>query len=295
MSFCDIAKKEIADVSEAACCRDAKLYAALYFGAALSENGLRLRTASAPLCHFAQKHLADRFSLRPAVRTTRTEKGAFHTLALSEPAPVYEAFSIRPDDPFAGIDRRYIYKDCCRRAFLRGAFLGAGKINDPAKSYALEFTLKKAAAAKSLCLFLAELGYPPTITKRGAQYLCYYRDSESIEDLLTMMGAQDCAFTLMNKKIERDVRSSINRRGNCDNANFDKLVRAAAEQTAIIEKLKAQGKFALLPPELQEAASLRLNHPELSLTDLGALCAVPVSKSSMTRRLHQLGAYLSDS
>ncbi len=289
MSFCQDAKKEIAAVSESACCRDAKLCAALWLGTKQEKDRITLRTESAALSSFIEQAVKDRFAITPTLRVTKTAKGHFYNLDIPSPAPIYAAYGI---GPLGRPNLELLRKDCCRQAFLRGAFLGAGRIADPSKSYQMEFILRTASAAYQLSLFLAELGYPAAMTDRGNRFLCYYRDSDSIEDLLSLMGATNCAFSLMNTKIEKDVRSSINRRGNCDAANADKQVEAAHAQLADIKALISIGAFNRLPQEVRECAQLRLDNPEFSLTEIGEQCDPPVSKSAVARRLKKLKDYI---
>lgn len=289
MSFCQEAKTEIAAVSESACCRDAKLCAALWLGTKQSADKITLRTESTALYSFIEQAVKERFSITPTVKITKTVKGFFYNLDILNPEPIYAAYGL---GPMGKPDRRFLHKDCCRTAFLRGAFLGAGRITDPQKSYQMEFIVRDAQAAYSLSLFLAEIGYPAAMADRGNRFLCYYRDSESMEDLLSLMGATSCAFALMNTKIEKDVRSSINRQGNCDAANADKQVEAAHAQLADIKALISIGLFPRLPAEVKECAQLRLDNPELSLAEIGAKCMPPVSKSAVARRLKKLKDYL---
>lgn len=289
MSFCQDAKAEIAAVSESACCRDTKLCAALWLGAKREEDRITLRTESTALYTFIEQAVRDRFSITPAVRITKTAKGHFYNLDILNPEPIYAAYGI---GPMGRPDPAFLRRECCRNAFLRGAFLGVGRISDPAKGYQMEFVVRDASAAYNLSLFLAEIGYPAAMADRGNRFLCYYRDSESMEDLLTIMGATGCAFSLMNTKIEKDVRSSINRRGNCDAANADKQVEAAHAQLADIKALISIGVFNSLPAEIRECAKLRLENPEFSLTEIGAACDPPVSKSAVARRLKKLKDYI---
>ena len=289
MSFCQDAKAEIAAVSESACCRDTKLCAALWLGTKREADRICLRTESAALYHFVEQAVKDRFAITPQVRITQTARGYFYNLDIPDPAPIYEAYGIHPS---ARPDQGFMKRDCCRNAFLRGAFLGAGRITDPEKGYQMEFIARDATSAYNLSLFLAELGYPAAMSDRGNRFICYYRDSESMEDLLSMMGASNCAFSLMNTKIEKDVRSSINRRGNCDAANADKQVEAAHAQLADIKALITIGEFNRLPQEIRECARLRLDNPEFSLTEIGQACDPPVSKSAVARRLKKLKDYI---
>lgn len=118
--------------------------------------------------------------------------------------------------------------------------------------------------------------------------MAYFKNSESIADLLTAMGASLSAMELMNAKAEKDIRGGVNRRVNCDAHNLDKAVDAAQEQLEIIRRAMAKVPLEELPPKLSEAARLRLENPDLTLTELGGLCEPPITKSTFNYRLKKL-------
>ena len=123
---------------------------------------------------------------------------------------------------------------------------------------------------------------------RGAATVIYFKQSEHIEDLLTKLGAPVAAMDIMTTKVDKAIRNGANRAMNCDIANVNKILEAATEQQSAIEALAKSGQLDRLPEKLQQTARLRLEHPELSLAQLGELCDPPVSKSCMNHRMRKL-------
>lgn len=177
---------------------------------------------------------------------------------------------------------------CCRSALLRGAFLAGGSVTDPRKGYHLELATSHYHVGRELPALLREAGFEPKETQRKGNRVVYFKHSDHIEDFLTFLGAPVSAMAVMNAKLERDLQGRVNRQVNCDSANLDKTVAAAREQLAAIERLRAAGRLETLPDKLREAAALRLDHPELNLAQLGALCAPAVSKSALNHRMRKL-------
>ena len=176
----------------------------------------------------------------------------------------------------------------CRQAFLRGAFLSGGSVTDPQKGYHLELATTHRSVSRELTALLLEMGYSPKEATRKANYITYFKQSEAIEDLLTAIGAPVSAMELMNAKAEKLLRNGVNRRVNCEAANVDKTVDAALEQRRAIQVLRQAGVLDTLSPKLREAAQLREENPELSLSQLADLCDPPVTKSSLSHRLRKL-------
>ncbi len=176
----------------------------------------------------------------------------------------------------------------CQTAFLRGAFLAGGSATDPQKAYHLELVTSHYYVSRELTALLLDMDYQPKNTSRKSNYVTYFKQSEHIEDLLTAIGAPVSAMEIMTAKLEKNLRNGINRRVNCDAANADKTVDAAQEQLSAIRRLVADGRLDSLSEKLQEAATLRQKNPELSLTELAALCNPPVTKSCLNHRLRKL-------
>ena len=178
--------------------------------------------------------------------------------------------------------------DCCRRSFLRGAFLAGGAITNPLKSYHLELVTDHYNVSREVYSLLLDMDFSPKETSRNGNYIIYFKQSAAIEDFLTIIGAPIHAMKLMSAKIEKDMRNTINRKVNCDTANVTKTVDAAAGQIAAINRIESAGVFETLPHKLRQTALLRIQNPELSIKELADISTPPVSKSCMNHRLRKL-------
>lgn len=179
-------------------------------------------------------------------------------------------------------------RECCRRAFLRGAFLAGGSVTDPAKRYHLELSTTHLKASRETGTLLLEMELAAKETERKGSSVLYYKQSEAIEDFLTAIGAPVSAMAVMEAKIEKDWRNGANRRVNCDSANVDKTVEAAQEQLTAIRKLEELGVLQTLPEKLRETAALRKEHPEATLSELAELHDPPATKSAVNHRMRKL-------
>ena len=178
--------------------------------------------------------------------------------------------------------------ECCRASFLRGVFFAGGSITDPLKRYHLELTTSHSQVSRELEVLMRECGYPPKNIIRNGSSITYFKQSDQIEDFLTMIGAPVAAMNVMSAKMEKDLRNSVNRRLNCDSANLDKAVEAAREQLEAIRKLDAAGVLEQQPEKLRQTAVLRLNNPELTLSELAEEFDPPLTKSCLNHRLRKI-------
>lgn len=181
-------------------------------------------------------------------------------------------------------------EECCRASFLRGTFFAGGSITDPQKRYHLELATSHMQVSREMDALLQECGFQPKSVTRSGSCITYFKQSEHIEDFLTLIGAPVAAMDLMSAKMEKDLRNSVNRRLNCDTANLDKAVDAAQEQIEAIRRLMASGLMEQLPDKLQETAAVRLENPELSLSELAGELEPPVTKSCLNHRLRKIMA-----
>ena len=179
-------------------------------------------------------------------------------------------------------------EECCRASFLRGAFFAGGSLTDPLKRYHLELNTSHLQASRELEVLLRECGYPPKGLSRNGSFITYFKQSDQIEDFLTLIGAPVAAMHLMSAKLEKELRNSVNRRLNCDSANLDKAVEAAQEQLEAIRRLRSADLLDKLPDKLKKTAALRLEYPELSLSELAAAFDPPVTKSCLNHRLRKI-------
>ena len=194
--------------------------------------------------------------------------------------------TLMPDDPEAVLSR-----DCCRRAFLRGAFLSAGFISDPNSAYHFEITVSGADKAELLIRLFQGFGIRARTSIRKKQHVVYIKGSEAIADTLNVIGVHKAMLTFVEARIVRDVRNDVNRRNNFDTANITKAVNAALKQIEDISYIRQTEGFDNLPDSLKCMAEARLAHPEASLTELGGYMDPPVGKSGVNHRLRKLSEY----
>lgn len=190
--------------------------------------------------------------------------------------------------PILHINFALLEDDCCRASFLRGAFLTGGSVTAPAKRYHLELTTSHAQVGRELEALLRDLDFQSKTLRRNGAFITYFKQSGQIADFLTLIGAPDAARRLLSEKDEKRLRNSVNRRLNCDTANVDKSVEASREQVEAIRKLRAAGRLEGLSDKLQLTAALRLEYPELSLSELAEEFDPPVTKSCLNHRLRKL-------
>ena len=177
----------------------------------------------------------------------------------------------------------------CRRSFIRGVFLTCGTISYPESSYHMEFLLKGSESADVVSSLLSELGPPPKITeRRHGFYGLYYKDSETVVDILGHMGANRAAFKLLDVKILKDLRNNANRVANCEMANISKTVAASDQQMRAIERIIESGKADDLPDELRQTLDLRAAFPGATLNELAGMHTPPITKSGVNHRLKRL-------
>lgn len=177
---------------------------------------------------------------------------------------------------------------CCKRAFLRGAFLCVGSISDPEKSNHLEFVCTNEEMADLLIEYMAEFEIVAKTIRRKKYFVVYLKDGEEIVDLLNVMGAHVSLMEFENQRILKEISNSVNRRVNCETANIAKTVNAATKQVEDIILIRDTSGFGGLPQNLREMAQVRIDYPEASLKELGSYLDPPVGKSGVNHRLRRL-------
>ena len=179
-------------------------------------------------------------------------------------------------------------RQCCRRAYLRGAFLASGTISDPEKSYRMEIVTKTPEDAAAVYEVMKNLSLDAKTAQRGRWYVVYPQESEQLREAIALMGAPRTVLELENIRVMRDMRGRIRRRVNCETSNLNKTVHASARQLKDIRLIEESGEWAGLTESLRETASLRKQFPDLSLTELGAMMEPPVGRSGVNHRLRKL-------
>lgn len=179
---------------------------------------------------------------------------------------------------------------CCRRAYIRGAFISVGSVNDPEKNYHLEFVLADLSAAEQLRELINAFGLDAKVVERKEHYIVYLKEGEQIVDLLNIMEAPLALMDLENVRIVKEMRNDINRKVNCETANLNKVVGAAVKQLEDINYIEETIGLARLPEQLAEVARVRLEYPDRSLKELGSFLMTPVGKSGVNHRLRKISS-----
>ena len=177
---------------------------------------------------------------------------------------------------------------CCKRAFLRGAFLSAGSMSDPQKGYHLEFVCGNAEQAEQLQQVIRTFDIEAKIVLRKKYHVVYLKEGSAIVDLLNVCEAPVSLMNLENMRILKEMRNSVNRRVNCETANISKTVNASARQIEDIEYIREHYGFEKLTKALREMAEVRLENPDAPLKELGEYLTPPVGKSGVNHRLRKL-------
>ena len=291
MSFSYDTKNELCRLPvQRQCCARAEAYGILLFCNTFHSRQVRIITESPwlkerlPILFRKAFHIG--FDEIPDVDE---KKGSFLIEDPEKLRVIFETYGLEQNAAVSiHVNFAHLEEDHCRMAFLRGVFLAGGSVTDPLKSYHLELATSHFHVGREVPALMQEAGFQPKTTTRKGNYITYFKQSEHIEDFLTAIGAPVSAMDMMTAKLERDLRGSVNRRVNCDAANLDKLVAAAQHQIEAIHKLEEHGALFNQPIKLQEAAKLRIDNPELTLSQLAALCDPPVTKSAFNHRLRKL-------
>ncbi len=181
-----------------------------------------------------------------------------------------------------------VQNTCCKRAFLRGAFMAAGSVSDPEKAYHLEIAVLSEKLALQIRTVISSFRIDAKIVKRKKYYVVYVKEGSQIVDFLNVAGAHAALMDFENVRIVKEVRNSVNRHVNCETANISKTVNAAARQIEDIKYIQCNKGFGKLTEGLKEIAMLRLEYPESSLQELGMMLNGPIGKSGVNHRLRKL-------
>ena len=305
MSFSSAAKEEmLRQPLGKSCCMLCELSALTQTSGALTftgSGGIRVtwRLESAGLAKRLFQLLRERLKVSPSLQYIRharlggqrisvltLEEEDARKLLLAFGMMVQEAdgtLSLRRTSPHLPVTRQ-----CCRRAFLRAAFLGSGTMSAPEKAYHMEWVTDEESLCQTLEKLLERSGLHPGQHIRKGRYVLYLKDSQQVSDALALMGASNAMLQMENVRIQKQMRGDANRAGNCDEHNADRMLLAAEQQLAAIRAISAAGGLSGLPKALREAAELRLAQPEMSLSELGQLLEPPVGKSGINHRMRRL-------
>ncbi len=186
------------------------------------------------------------------------------------------------------LNRNMVEQDCCAAAFLRGIFLISGSVAPPDKKSHLEIKCSHMTLCRQVISLMLDLGMSPKMLSRQTTGIIYFKDTASIEDFLTRMGASLSAMEIMEAKVEKNLRNNINRQVNCETSNLVKTTDASAKQIAAIEKALLIGGIEIFPENLRETVDLRVANPASSLAELAEMFQSPMTKSGLSHRLRKI-------
>ena len=292
MSFSADVKNELLSFEiENECCLHAFAYGLMLFSRAFSYYDISLMTEHSGVAEKYCELMKKICKVTPKLTKSDAGKFKIEVQTQAERTKILKTFGYENKGGTLRLNWSNISDECCKTAFLKGAFLTCGTVNDPNKNYHFEFVVPYLNLSKDLKLFIDdydELNVQPKTIVRNSTYVIYFKDSESIEELLTAMGAVNSALELMGVKMYKDVRNNVNRKLNFENANLDKTIDAAGRQVDAIRFIKNKVGLNYLSDELKELAELRLENPEISLRELGDLLTKPISRSGLNHRLKRI-------
>ena len=294
-SFSASAKAEICrEYPQNTCCALAECFGILLFCNCFQDTQIKIITESQDFGKLLPRLFRKAFgvSFDQLPEDGGTGKLVFQITAPNKIAAIMDAFGFTRGDTLSlHITLPVVEEDCCKAAFLRGAFLAGGSVTSPAKAYHLEFTTTHKSVARECYTLLHEtVGFcPKTASRAGAQVL-YLKQSDLISDFLTFLGAPVASMGIMEAKLEKELNNQVNRCCNCDDANTSKVVEAAQEQLSAIRVLRERGELEKLPQKIAQAARAREENPEASLSELAAMMEPPITKPAMNHRLQRIVA-----
>ena len=300
-SFASEVKNDLArSLPRRACCRTAELAALLRMGAVLTLGkgrsvGLAFTTENAAVARKVLMLLKGSAEVHTELTVSRSRRLKKRNSYLVRVLPSRDVAALMERLGLMrglvlnmGTDSALLEEKCCRKAYLRGAFLGGGSVSRPEAGYHLELVTESFSFADLLVSLLRNMGYPVGLTDRKEHYIVYVKESDAIIDFLSLLGAEKAAEALEAARNLKEVKNQVNRIVNCETANLQKAVDAAGRQIAAIRALAATGALAQLAPGLREAAEMRLAHPDATLAELAAFLGI--GKSGVNHRLRKIGA-----
>lgn len=292
MSFSTQVKEELNAIHiKGNCCKKSYLLGALMYAEVIGSN-ISLTLSDKSTVDEVIFLLRVIYKIKPEIKEIK--KGCFNATALSFDSSRLAEFLLFADtyvDTDSQRKKLLSHFSCqgCKNTFLRSVFCTCGSVSDPRRSYTLEIRVANMSRANLVCSIIEDCGLTvPFTTDRKKAVGLFYRNESSIEDILTACGGNKSIFTFFNAFVEKDLRNTENRATNCVAKNISKTVEAAALQIRAIEALIANGLLDELSAELKVTANLRLNNPDISMTELAQLHTPIISKSGLNHRLSRL-------
>ncbi len=283
-SFSNLQKEKIiSEHFKSPCCRKALLQGVLYTRAYICDSEIRLSLSGEAVIEYVTRLISNIYGNIPEVKTPSYGGRA---KLISFKSPACEKYLLSLDSSNAIYERKC---NKCRSAFLRGVFLGAGRVAEPEKQFLMEFSFADVTErievfSEHLALFEIESKY----MKRNNENIVYIKKSSCIENFFAECDLKAAYFRFADAKINKQIRNEANRRVNCETNNITRAVNASQNQIAVIMELEKRGMLSSLPEELEKTAILRIKHMDLSLSDLAKVSVPPISKSGLSHRLNKI-------
>ena len=292
MSFSSEVKDEMCRVDvHRKCCALAECYGAFLYGNTFTSGEIKIITENRAFAERLPKLMKKAFGFEPDMLPDE-KKGGKLIISVTDSEKneaILQAFGYSWDTNVSHhINLAMLEDECCKVAFLRGVFLAGGSVTDPEKRYHLELVTNHRSVSGELYSLLLEMGFEPKETERAGSRITYFKQSNYIEDILTLIGAPVSSMKIMNAKLEKELINDVNRRVNCETANINKTVSAAMKQVNDIRYIRDTIGLKELPEGLREIAELRLEYPNETLKELGDLLSTPLGKSGVNHRLRKL-------
>ena len=293
VSFSAAAKAEACrSFPQKRCCALAECFGVLLYCNSFTADGIKIITESREFAYILPKLFKRAFDIEfdsfPSLEAPG--KLVFQMWDRDKISAIMGNFGFNVQDTLAlHVNLPVVEDECCKAAFLRGAFLAGGSVTDPVKGYHMELTTTHQSVSRETYALMREvIGFYPKSASRGGGQVLYLKQSEQISDLLTYLGAPVAAMGIMEARLEKELNNKVNRRCNCDDANTSKVVEAAQEQLAAIRILRERGVLEKLPGKLKAAALAREESPASSLSELAAMMQPPITKPAMNNRMKKL-------
>ena len=305
MSFSGMVKEELSrQIGTARHCRIAELAALIGFCGRLEHfpqgEKLKLQTENETVARKCFTLLQKTFNIEKEIsvrENSHLKRVKVYVLEISDPEEIREilqATKLIADSKFCDTlilqDMLVVQQSCCKRAYIRGAFLASGSISDPEKGYHFEIVYPDERKAQQLQTIIRSFSVDAKIVQRKKSYVVYVKEGAQIVDMLAVMEANVALMDLDNIRILKEMRNSVNRKVNCETANINKTVNAAVKQMEDIKLIQQVMGFEQLSDGLAQIAELRMQYPEATLKELGMMLSPQVGKSGVNHRLRKLSA-----
>ncbi len=289
MSFSSQVKNELVKIEyEEMCCKKSLLYGMALFAKYFSFREVIFQSETRIIVELFQTLLKQLCNIDSEITVSPAGKSFSIELSRADASKLLTYLGHSERETSLMINVSNFACASCQNAFFAGAFLSCGTVSSPEKGYHLEFTIPYRNLSRSFITLMQETELSPKVTNRKGYYVVYFKESESIEDFLYIMGASNSMFDIMNVKIVKEIRNSANRKANCETANIDKMVKAATPQIASILKIKETNGLDSLTQPLKEMAEIRLENPDSSLQELAEMFDPPLSRSGVNHRLKRI-------